>query len=112
MTFRLYDWGREFDPATARQMHLEEAIDIIDYRAFDPGLYRKGPLWGAEASWVPCAESRCCCHGEGHECHCHEEGHECHCHEEDHECHCHGEAHAEEGKVVETLVESPQFNVT
>ena len=30
MTFRLYDWGREFNPETARQTHLEEAIDLID----------------------------------------------------------------------------------
>lgn len=64
MTFRLYDWGREFNPATARPLHLEEAIDIIDYKAFDPSLFRKGPLWEKE-------------------CHCHEEGHDCHCH--DHE---------------------------
>lgn len=76
MTFRLYDWGREFNPATARQMHLEEAIDLIDYRAFDPGLYRSGT-------------HRCSC-GCNHEHHHH-----------DHE-----------GGVVETLVESPQFNVT
>lgn len=40
MTFRLYDWGREFDPSTARQMHLEEAIDIIDYRPFDFSNYQ------------------------------------------------------------------------
>lgn len=50
MTFRLYDWGREFDPATARKTHLDEAIDVIDYRAFDETLYKKGPLWGEEAS--------------------------------------------------------------
>ena len=49
MTFRLYDWGREFDPATARQMHVEEAIDVINYNAFDPAIYRKGPLWGEES---------------------------------------------------------------
>lgn len=41
LTFRLYDWGREFDPATRRQMHLEEAIDFIDYRKFDESLYIK-----------------------------------------------------------------------
>ncbi len=41
----------------------------------------------------------------------HEE-HECRGHEEGHECHCHHEHEAAEGKVVETLVESPQFNVT
>ena len=111
MTFRLYDWGRESDPSTARETHLEEAIDIIDYRAFDKGLYRKGPLWGEEASHEPCKASHCCC---GDECHCHE-GEVCHCGED---CHCHdGEAHAaahhhDEGGVVETLVEAPQFNVT
>ena len=65
MTFRLYDWGREFNPATARKLHLEEAIDIIDYNAFNPELYKKGPLWG----------------------------------ESDHQ------------HTVETLVESPEFNV-
>ena len=99
MTFRLYDWGREFNPATARQTHLEEAIDIIDYRPFDFGLYRKGPLWGDEASNSPC---------KAHECDCHDE--ECHCHDE--ECHCHCHDHKDEGGIVETLVESPQFNVT
>lgn len=106
MTFRLYDWGREFDPATARKTHLEEAIDLIDYHAFDDGLYRKGPLWGEEASYEPCRSSCCNCDGD---CHCNEEGHECHCHEDGSECSCH---HAHEGGVVETLVESPQFNVT
>ena len=65
LTFRLYDWGREFNPATARKLHLEEAIDIIDYNAFNPELYKKGPLWG----------------------------------ESDHQ------------HTVETLVESPEFNV-
>ena len=82
MTFRLYDWGREFNPATARKLHLEEAIDLIDYNAFDQGLYRKGPLWGEEASAEPCHKGEC-------------------------EEHTH-----DEGKVVETLVECPQFNVS
>ena len=82
MTFRLYDWGREFNPATARKLHLEEAIDLIDYNAFDQGLYRKGPLWGEEASAEPCHRGEC-------------------------EEHTH-----DEGKVVETLVECPQFNVS
>lgn len=123
MTFRLYDWGREFDPATARKTHLDEAIDIIDYRAFDPGIYRKGPLWGNEASGEPCkaresgcscgCEEECGCGCQDGECHCHEDGHECHCHEDGHECHCHEHHHHHhEGGVVETLVETPQFNVT
>ena len=115
MTFRLYDWGRELNPATARKMHLEEAIDVIDYRAFDPALYRKGPLWGEEASYVPCSTGSCTCgcHEEG--CGCHEEG--CGCHDED--CHCHGEGHecschheSQEGQMIQTLVECPQFNVS
>ena len=87
MTFRLYDWGREFNPATARKTHLDEAIDVIDYRPFDFGLYRKGPLWGDEASYVAC--------------HSHEEGHECHCHED-----------SQEGQMIQNLVECPQFSVS
>ena len=87
MTFRLYDWGREFDPKTARKTHLDEAIDVIDYRAFDPGLYRKGPLWGDEASYVAC--------------HSHEEGHECLCQQE-----------SQEEQMIQTLVDVPQFTVS
>ena len=82
LTFRLYDWGREFDPATARQMHLEEAIDLIDYGKFDEGLYRKGPLWGDEASSEPCkvpepfwACSTCGCDDEHCTCGCHDHDH-------------------------------------
>lgn len=124
LTFRLYDWGREFDPATSRQMHLEEAIDLINYNRFDEGLYRKGPLWGEEASDEPCKvpesfwscscadeECSCGCHDD-EECHCHEEGHECHCH--DHSGHRHSEHHHHHhgDRIAEILVECPQFNVT
>jgi mannose-6-phosphate isomerase len=35
ITYRIYDWGRENDPKTARKMHLEEAIDIINYSKYD-----------------------------------------------------------------------------
>ena len=35
ITFRLYDWGRELNPATRREMHLDEALDCIDYRRYD-----------------------------------------------------------------------------
>ena len=55
MVFRLHDWGRENDPASARPMHLEEAIDMVDYRLFDQSLYRKGPLWGESCSCEPSA---------------------------------------------------------
>lgn len=46
ITFRLYDWGRENDPATARPMLLEEALDIIDYGAYDEKACRKAPQAG------------------------------------------------------------------
>lgn len=39
ITFRLYDWGRENNPATCRQMHLEEAIDCINYNKYDDRRY-------------------------------------------------------------------------
>ncbi|MBO7764037.1 MAG: class I mannose-6-phosphate isomerase [Bacteroidales bacterium] len=35
VTYRLYDWGRENDPKTARQMHHELAFDCINYTKFD-----------------------------------------------------------------------------
>ncbi len=42
LTFRLYDWGRELNPATRRPIHLDVALDCIDYRKYD--------------------EAACCCH--------------------------------------------------
>jgi len=45
LTFRLYDWGREFNPATRRAIHLDEALDCINYRKYD--------------------EAACSCHLEG-----------------------------------------------
>ena len=35
ITFRLYDWGRENNPATRRETHLDEALDCIDYKKYD-----------------------------------------------------------------------------
>ena len=44
ITFRLSDWGREHDPATRREMHLDEALDCIDYRKYDePACHRYRP---------------------------------------------------------------------
>lgn len=39
ITFRLYDWGRENNPATRREMHLEEALDCIDFKQYDESKY-------------------------------------------------------------------------
>lgn len=112
LNFRLYDWGREASPATARQMHLEEAIDMVNYSKFDSSLYRKGPLWEDAASG-PCTLEKCSCTDE---CHCGEEctcTDECHCHE--HHSgghHCHHHHHEEDAKVAEILVDIPQFKLT
>lgn len=46
ITFRLYDWGRENNPATARPMLLEEALDCIDYNAYDEAKCRKSAQAG------------------------------------------------------------------
>lgn len=40
-TLRLYDWGFENNPATRRAIHLDEAIDCIDYEKYKAAeLYR------------------------------------------------------------------------
>ncbi len=46
ITYRVYDWGRERNKATAREMHLDLAIDCIDYEKSDPStiVYKKGSV--------------------------------------------------------------------
>lgn len=39
ISYRLYDWGRENNPQTARRMDLEDAIDVIDYSKFETEKY-------------------------------------------------------------------------
>lgn len=39
VTYRLYDWGRENNPETARRMDLEDAIDVIDYKKYNKEKY-------------------------------------------------------------------------
>lgn len=41
VTYRVYDWGREHNPETAREMHLDLAIDCINYNKMElrPPLY-------------------------------------------------------------------------
>lgn len=36
VTYRVYDWGREHNPKTAREMHLDLAIDCINYNVIKP----------------------------------------------------------------------------
>ncbi len=35
VTYRLYDWGREKNPAISRETHLDLAIDCINYSKFE-----------------------------------------------------------------------------
>lgn len=35
VTYRVYDWGREHNPETAREMHLDMAIDCINYNKME-----------------------------------------------------------------------------
>lgn len=44
ITYRIYDWGREHDPATAREMHLDLAMDCIDFNQYDPTPVTEGTL--------------------------------------------------------------------
>lgn len=39
ITYRLWDWGRENNPKTARRIDLEDAIDVIDYSKFEEDKY-------------------------------------------------------------------------
>jgi len=36
VTYRVYDWGREHNPKTAREMHIDLAIDCINYDILNP----------------------------------------------------------------------------
>ena len=41
LTLRLYDWGRELNPSTARGMQLEEALTLIDFSRYDGTAFHK-----------------------------------------------------------------------
>ena len=35
VTYRIYDWGRENNPATARPMHVDQALGCINFKRYD-----------------------------------------------------------------------------
>ncbi len=39
VTYRIYDWGREHNPVTAREMHQDLALCCIDYGRYDEAKY-------------------------------------------------------------------------
>ncbi|MGN1212129.1 MAG: type I phosphomannose isomerase catalytic subunit [Candidatus Cryptobacteroides sp.] len=49
LTFRLFDWGRENNPQTARPMHVEEAFDFIDYSEWKEESYIPSTCKGRSA---------------------------------------------------------------
>lgn len=54
ITYRVYDWGREHNPETAREMHLDLAIDCINYNKLEV----KSPVFLRNGEFLSCEESR------------------------------------------------------
>lgn len=52
VTYRVYDWGREHNPKTAREMHLDLAIDIIDYNKYDLSQYHNSGKQNSESEII------------------------------------------------------------
>lgn len=50
ITYRVYDWGREHNPETAREMHLELALDCINFNKLPLGekVYKRATDSGSE----------------------------------------------------------------
>ena len=54
ITYRIYDWGREFHKETAREMHLDLAMDAIHWEPFllpEPQPSKDGVQCLAETPW-------------------------------------------------------------
>lgn len=54
VTYRIYDWGRENNPATAREMHTSLAEDAIDYTFHSEYKTIYQPHSNTEVSLVSC----------------------------------------------------------
>lgn len=48
ITYRIYDWNRENDPATRREMHIEAALECMNFRAYSPSCATAGKLASCE----------------------------------------------------------------
>lgn len=46
-TYRIYDWGRP------RPLHIEKALDVLNFKQVEPQAYRPIPLSGSEAQRGP-----------------------------------------------------------
>lgn len=54
ITYRVYDWGREFDPKMAREMHVDLALDAIDYTVPESYKTLYGKQRNEEVALVEC----------------------------------------------------------
>ena len=50
-TYRLYDWGRAAADGHPRPLHLQQALDVIDWRVVEPEIARP-PLLSAPDGWA------------------------------------------------------------
>jgi mannose-6-phosphate isomerase len=55
ITYRVYDWGREYNPATVRDMHIDLAIDVIDYTPSDQYKTAYAPLRNVSVNLAGCS---------------------------------------------------------
>ena len=52
ITYRVYDWGREFHKETARELHTDLALDVINWTPFNPAdPQRDDPEKNVETPW-------------------------------------------------------------
>ncbi|MDR1130404.1 MAG: class I mannose-6-phosphate isomerase [Prevotellaceae bacterium] len=54
VTYRIYDWGRENNPETAREMHTQLAEDVIDYKCRESYKTRYVPEKNSATVLVNC----------------------------------------------------------
>ncbi|MDR1340999.1 MAG: class I mannose-6-phosphate isomerase [Prevotellaceae bacterium] len=54
VTYRIYDWGRENNPETAREMHTQLAEDVIDYKRHESYKTRYAPDEDSATELVNC----------------------------------------------------------
>ena len=50
-TYRLYDWGRSGADGQSRPLHVQQALDVIDWRVVEPEIARP-PVLSSPDGWV------------------------------------------------------------
>lgn len=52
-TYRVFDWNRIAPDGSARQLHIMQSLESIDFDDFEPGLIPPGPVSGAGGQLRP-----------------------------------------------------------